>query len=527
MLTDPAVARRGSLVAGLFLALAVLPSMASAHPLGNFSVSHYTAIRIEPETIQLRYVLDLAEIPTFQEIQAASIVPEAGHPSLAPYLARTATTLAEGLALELNGRRLPLHVESTEVSFPPGAGGLPTMRIGVGYRAAGIDPAPANWLSYVDRNYAERAGFKEIIALAGEGVTLEASSVPERDQSRELSEYPSELIDAPPQVLEARVLYARGRPTLAATSTPALPRPSSGPGASIATALAASKNPDAAGHAADASVPASARPSQSSKPRDAFTELMTTRRISASVVLVALAVAASLGALHALEPGHGKTVVGAYLVGSRGTASHALALGLIVTASHTAGVYLVGAVALFASRYMVPERLYPWLGVTSGLVIAILGASLFLRRYAARDAHADHDHHHDDGEATHAHGPGRHSHRHLPRGTVTLRELFALGISGGIVPCPAALVVLLAAVSLQRTAFGLLLIVAFSVGLAAVLVVIGLLVVWAGRLMARVGADGPLIARWLPLTSSAVMTLFGIAVAVQALVAAGVVQIRL
>jgi nickel/cobalt transporter (NicO) family protein len=128
---------------------------------------------------------------------------------------------------------------------------------------------------------------------------------------------------------------------------------------------------------------------------------------------------------------------------------------------------------------------------------------------------------------THAHGPGGHPHRHLPHGTVTLRELFALGISGGIVPCPAALVVLLAAVSLQRIAFGLLLIVAFSVGLAAVLVAIGLLVVWAGRLMAMVGADGPLITRWLPLASSAVITLFGLGIAVQALVAAGIVQIRL
>jgi hypothetical protein len=392
------VLRRRALVAELLLALAVLPSVASAHPLGNFSVSHYTAIRIEAETIRLHYVLDLAEIPTFQEIQATSIVPEAGHPSLTPYLERAATTLAEGLVLELNGRRLPLQPESTEASFPPGAGGLPTMRIDVRYRAGSIDLAPVNRLSYVDRNYAERAGFKEIIALAGESVTLEASSVPERDQSRELSDYPIGLIDAPPQVLEAHVVYARGQTRLAAVSTPARPRPSSAPGPSVApAALAASGNPDAVGRmagaeapGADASVTASARPSRSSTPRDAFTELMTARRLSASVVLVALVVAAGLGALHALEPGHGKTVVGAYLVGSRGTGLHALALGLIVTASHTAGVYLVGAVALFASRFMVPERLYPWLGVISGLVIALLGASLFLRRYAARGHHEGH-----------------------------------------------------------------------------------------------------------------------------------------
>ena len=186
---------------------------------------------------------------------------------------------------------------------------------------------------------------------------------------------------------------------------------------------------------------------------------------------------------------------------------------MIVTASHTAGVYLLGGVALYAQRYIVPERLYPWIGVVSGLTIAVLGSLLFLRRYAGHHHHDHDDHrhdhadghahdHHDDHAHDHEHG---HAHHHVPRsGDVSLKELFALGVTGGIVPCPAALVVLLGALSLGRVAFGLILIAAFSVGLAAVLIAIGVLMVYARRVMARFQGEGPLITRWLPLTSSAV-----------------------
>jgi ABC-type nickel/cobalt efflux system permease component RcnA len=237
------------------------------------------------------------------------------------------------------------------------------------------------------------------------------------------------------------------------------------------------------------------------------------------------------------------------MVGSRGTARHALILGLIVTASHTAGVYLLGGVTFYASQHIVPEQLYPWLSLGSGLTIAVLGAVMFFRRYVGKDHehghhHGPHGHHHHHGRLghTHAHGPDHthesghdaahdhghdpghdqgHGHDHAPahrhdHEPVSLRALFALGISGGIIPCPAALVVLLSALSMRRVGFGLILIVAFSVGLAAVLVAIGILMVYARRLMARFREDGPLIHRWLPLTSSAVMMLLGLGIAAQA-----------
>ncbi|MGH8008770.1 MAG: nickel/cobalt transporter, partial [Candidatus Binatia bacterium] len=218
-------------------------------------------------------------------------------------------------------------------------------------------------------------------------------------------------------------------------------------------------------------------------PRSMLTELMTKRRLSVQVILFSLLVAVGLGALHALEPGHGKTLVAAYLVGSRGTAWHAIVLGLIVTASHTVGVYALGGVALFASQYVVPEQLYPWLGLTSGLLITGMGIVLLTQAWRHwRHLHLpDHHHHHHDHHSHdhpgHAHRHDHqhdhpHDHRHEAHAPerVSYGALFTLGITGGMIPCPAALVVLLSAVALQRIGFGLLLIVAFSVGLAAVLV---------------------------------------------------------
>jgi ABC-type nickel/cobalt efflux system permease component RcnA len=266
-------------------------------------------------------------------------------------------------------------------------------------------------------------------------------------------------------------------------------------------------------------------------------DLVTASELILPVLLFALSAAMALGAFHALEPGHGKTVVAAYLVGSRGTAAHAVLLGLTVTASHTAGVYLLGGVALYASRYVMPERLYPWLGIVSGVVIAGLGVALVRRRWRAASHDHDHGHghdHHDHDHAhghAHSHGHGHHDHDHAHGHDghhhdhpVSRSALVMLGVTGGIVPCPAAVVVLLSALSLNRVGFGLLLIVAFSAGLAAVLIAIGVLVVCAGRLAARFSADGPVIRRWLPLVSSAVITIVGVVITLQALVAAGLLR---
>src|SRR5262245_25468199 len=368
----------GWMMVGLLLA----PAPSLAHPLGNFSINHYTGIRVERDVIELHYVLDMAEIPTFQVIQETGIVPQVGHSSVSAYLARQAEALLDSLRLEVNGHRLLLEAVSREVLFPPGAGGLPTLKLGLQYRAR-LATATADalyHLHYQDSNFPGRAGWQEIIAVAGPGITLVRSSVPDADRSRALTDYPTDLLNSPPQVRQAQVSFRPERPpqALAAVAVPAPPP----------------------------TVPSPLTANLQTTPRNAFTELMTTPQLSFGIVCLALAVAAGLGAFHALEPGHGKTMVAAYLVGTRGTARDALYLGLIVTATHPAGVYLLGAATLYASHYVVPERLYPWMGVISGLIIAALGGCLFLRRYAGETYTHSHVH-----TPMHAY-PHGHTHTH-------------------------------------------------------------------------------------------------------------------
>jgi ABC-type nickel/cobalt efflux system permease component RcnA len=530
------VIRALGLLAVLILAS---PRPAATHPLGNFSISQYGGIHIGDDAIALRYFIDMAEIPTFQELQTREIPADPAEPRVSRYLRDAAESLKKGLVLEVDGQRLALDVRSAEVIFPPGVGDLPTMKLAILFRAplSGSKRGAVEDLRYRDENFAARAGWKEVIAVALSGSTVVESSVPDRDRSRELSDYPTDLLESPPQVREARVRFSRPSPTVVAQNAP--------------TSIAPTPMAPSAPAAEDADVPETpivAKANVQSVSRGSFTDLITTGELTLSAVAIALLVAAALGAFHALEPGHGKTVVAAYLVGSRGTARHALILGLIVTASHTAGVYLLGAVTFFASQYVVPDRLYPWVALASGLTIAALGLSLFWRRFKdgadphhhgdpghshgpehvhAHDQEHAHDHHHDHvHEHEQVHGHGGHHHHHHAHGVVSLRQLWALGITGGIVPCPAALVVLLSALSLRRVGFGLLLIVAFSLGLALVLIAIGMLMVYARRLVARFDERGPLVTRWLPLASSAVMVLLGVSIALQA-VASGVMPWKL
>ena len=218
------------------------------------------------------------------------------------------------------------------------------------------------------------------------------------------------------------------------------------------------------------------------------------------MILASLAAALFWGAAHALSPGHGKTIVTAYLVGQRGTPRHAALLGLIVTITHTIGVFALGAVTLALSQFVVPDRLYPWLNLASGVLVVGIGASVFWARWRHRQAHAHGHHHH--------HAPD-------PAAGPSLRSLLAVGVSGGLLPCPSALVVLLAAISLHRVAFGLVLILAFSAGLALSITGIGLVAVLARRTFRRLSFDGRLM-RLLPAASALVILAAGLAMTVRA-----------
>ena len=462
-----------------------LSAVAEAHPLGNFTINRYAGLRVNPTRLAVRYVVDMAEIPAFQAI---SSIDRNGNGIVDAderdgYLARMAGELARGLSLTIDGAALALTPGPATLELPPGAGGLPTLRLEVLFAAP--LPAARGAVELRDRNFAGRPGWQEIVADSGEGLALIDSTVPRTDRSDALRAYPADQLQSPPQVTEARFRIAAG----------------AGPGPA----------PRA---------PAAARVG-ASRFSDRLTELVASRApLGLWLVLTSLLVAAGLGALHALGPGHGKTIVGAYLVGAHGTARHALVLGLVVTATHTLGVYLLGVVTLAASHYVLPERLFPWLSACAGLLVVAIGTSLAASRLGAvLDAEHEHAHSHGGG---HHHG---HSHE-LPTGggeRLAWRRLLALGVSGGLLPCPSALVVMLGAVALGRVAFGLLLIVAFSVGLAAVLTVIGLAFVYARRWFDRLPVGGRL-ARYVPVASALVVSLAGLLIVAQALAQLGLLR---
>ena len=257
--------------------------------------------------------------------------------------------------------------------------------------------------------------------------------------------------------------------------------------------------------------------------RDRLAELIATPQLTVSTVFLGLLVAMFLGAMHALSPGHGKTVVGAYLVGTRGNARHAVFLGLTVTTTHTAGVFALGVVTLMASEYVLPERLFPVLSLVSGTIVVVIGLSLLVRRLNAAFGIGEHSHRHS-GDPTQPHSHGGRVHSHVPPGSdgspVTWRSLLALGISGGLLPCPSALVVLLAAISLHRVGYGLLLVVAFSLGLTGTLTTVGLAFVYAGRFLKASGKFDRL-SRVLPVFSSFVISCVGLVICYEALNLAG------
>ena len=429
------------LAVGVAAASLTLPGLAGAHPLGNFTINRFSRIEVSGPRVYVRYVLDLAEIPTFQ----------AGRIDARKY----ATRIARNAHLAVDGRRAALIPVRTALAHPRGAGGLRTTRLEVVLAGPLLQGRVS--VAYHDNNYRDRIGWKEIVV----GETTPSSS-------RELRAYPKNLLQSP---LDTTSVAAKLRPTGGAEVVPPLSR-----GASL-------QAPD---RVADAG----------------FASLVGRSHLSALVILASIAAALFWGAAHALSPGHGKTIITAYLVGQRGTPRHAALLGLIVTITHTIGVFALGLVTLALSQFVVPDRLYPWLNLVSGALVVGIGASVLRARLRQRHLHAHgHDHHHE--------------HRHDSGTGPSARSLVAVGVSGGLLPCPSALVVLLAAISLHRVAFGLVLIVAFSAGLALTITGIGLVAVLARRTFRRLSFEGPLV-RLLPAASALVILAAGLAMTVRA-----------
>lgn len=479
--------------------LALVPAAALAHPLGNFTINRYAGLLVQPDEIVVDYVIDMAEIPAYQEM--SQIDPNAGT-SLTPaeseaYRAQKCQAFPSKFMLSVNGSPLAVRLTDSSVEFPPGAGGLATLRLTCSYRALPQDMAESATVDFHDLNYSDRIGWREI-AVQGSGITLRDSTAPTTSISNRLRNYPTDLLSNPPKQVDVRFGFE------------AIP-----------------------GYA-NTSFSSSAANGVTVRPQDAFASLIATKDLTTPAMFISLMIALALGALHAVSPGHGKTIMAAYLVGARGTVGQALLLGLTVTVTHTIGVLTLGFITLFASRYIVPETLYPWLSLISGVLVILMGMTLVYNRWRLGRQHRhshDHTHSHEpvsrhisDGHA-HDHDMDQHAHSHLTpeildRG-LTLPSLIGLGLVGGIVPSASALILLLAAISLQRIPFGIVLIIAFGLGMALVLVGVGVLLVRASHWIEKWHTPARLLPA-LPLISAIVVVGAGIVVTAEALLQFGI-----
>lgn len=503
------------------MSLAARP--AGAHPMGNFSINHYARFKASAGALSLRYILDFAEIPTAERMSALDQNGDgkASASEKSAYLKTEAAQFLGGLSLQVGGEQVALTPLSSDLEVRPGAGGLPTLRVWMDCRVP-LVLGKRLPVVYNDANFVGRTGWMEVVAVADEGYGILDSNASSADRSRELTIFPIDAGVVPPRQSSATFSIAAAGD--GAATPPVQPE-----------APASAPSPSA---------------ENNQTPQNRFTQSIAERNLTPALVLWGILFALAFGAVHALSPGHGKTMVAAYLVGSRGTPRHAVLLGLVVTITHTIGVFALGFALLFASRYILPEKLFPALSALSGLLIFGVGLWLFMSRWQgltmgqghshSHDGHSHshddhshdghthdhghdhdetqpHDHGHSHGVHTHSHGGRAHSHA-VPDGPITMKTLVALGISGGIVPCPEALVVLLAAVKLHRIGYGMVLITAFSIGLAAALIAIGMLVVSARQRLSRfdkLGEDSALV-RYLPLGSAAIITLIGAALTLRA-----------
>jgi len=476
---------RGLLVLLVFpLALLVLATPASAapvrHPLGNFSVNRYDGLVVAPGILRIDHVEDLAEIPT---AQAGHINADARCSAAARAMTGTAS-----------GRPLTFTVSSASVRTQPGQAGLPTTRVECGIAAPAEGP-----VTFRDDPGSGTIGWHEITAQ-GDRMTLTASDVPAASPSKRLTSYPADMLSSPLSQNTADLRVRAGGPPLAPTETPVLKLLPRG---------------------ADR----------------AFADLIGQRHLTLGFGLIALLLSIGLGALHALAPGHGKTIMAAYAV-SRGPRARRdiLTLGATVTVTHTAGVLVLG-VLILSGTVLAPGLVFGALGVASGLLVVMAGA-LLLRRAIAKARTAPHTHTHvHEPVLVGAHGASSkpvhdhphphphshpHSHSHSLEPSRSGRGAALMGFAGGLVPSPSAVLVLVGAAAIGKAWFGVALVIAYGAGLALALVLVGLLVLGTGRALAdrlptstgRLRRAG---ARALPVMTSAAVILLGLGLVLRSL----------
>ena len=495
----------------LVLAAVSLGGTLSAHPMGNFSVNHYSRLDFKASGLELTYVLDLAEIPTFQLGWNVDWKDSAG---VAAQATQQAQEWMKNVSVTQAGQPLALRIRSITPASSEGAGGMPVLRTSIVAEAV-LQPGE---VLYEDHNFEGRAGWKEIV--------VDKNGSASEDLSKALTVYPTDPSVTPPQDLTAKVEWRGAGPQLA----------------NVAPATAAGKTAPPPTLSTTAPEVAQFSQQQPAAPGtvvrgDYLSRMLQQKKLPASVILLGILAAFGLGTMHAMSPGHGKTIVAAYLVGSRGTLKHAGILGFVVTFTHTFTVFLLGLGVLFFQQYIVPEKIMPVLGAISGLSVAGVGLMLLYKRAMGLmggghshggqfHTHGDggHDHVHElvevspgrsriaelRGTQTHTHGGSTHS--HTIEGEITPGSLIALGISGGMVPCPSALILMLSAIALGHPGVGLVMLAGFSSGLALVLMAFGMLAIYAKHLLPNSGdtVKNPFF-QLVPVFSAVVVIVLGLA----------------
>lgn len=444
--------RAVAVVAVTICALLLIAAPAAAHPLGNFTANTYAGLRVSADATRIDYVLDLAEIPAFQTRQRIAADGEDR------YRESECAAIAEGVTLAVGSRRATVRVESSKLTFPPGQAGLDTLRLECALLADTGRLDAVTELTYEDTTLRDRIGWREVTAV-GDGTTLVAADVAVDSLSDRLRAYPDDRLASP-----------LAQTTAALTVDPA----AAGPADAGAPSAVAEGAPGIVGRL-----------------DSTLSGFVTRQDVTLGLAAAALGLAFLLGTLHALAPGHGKTVIAAYLVGRSGSFRDALRLGVTVAVTHTLGVLVLGAV-LSLTQAFAPERLYPLLGIASGLLFAGVGVTL-LPQAVASWRHGGHGHHHE-----HARSVGR--------------SLIAPGLAGGMVPSPSALLVLLGGIALGRATFAVTLVLAYGLGMGAALI-------GAGYLLVRMRPDVSRLSRVLPLGAACLVVVGGLVLATRSALA--------
>lgn len=464
----------------LFAAIATLfwslTSPLCAHPLGNFTVNHLTKLAVTKTRVDIRYLLDMAEIPTYSALHEATTDGKISSAELSRWARREGTVLLPALRLSQAGRRLVLVPDRAEARTRPGAGGLPTLYfIFAAHAQMRVDIADGP-LVYEDTTFAGRLGWRDVVVA------------PAAEPTHDLTAYPSGAGASARGTAAVSIAFDRAGRAIAH------PISAVDDGVTVPPAMARS---------------------------NALSDMLARGTADWTFVLLTLLVAIGLGALHALEPGHGKTLLAISLVGARATVKQATILAAALTIAHTIGVFALGVAIQVLRDRIVPEAIYPWITLGSGSAIAIVGARAVQRGLQQKSsggtihAHAGVRHSHAAGHVGRAHDDDERAHAALHampgEAPLTFGASIWAALSGGVAPCPAALVVLLAALALNQVAYGTFVIVAFSAGLAATLTGLGIAVVRGASWLAdrpqlrHVVKSGPLISGVLMSTIGAIV----------------------